>query len=65
MKLANEFWLIIGWLTGGLGGAVYHQLTPCVAGCSGGKMSMFIPVIIGAATGSLLLQVLLSLRNPQ
>jgi len=65
MKLANEFWLIIGWIIGGMGGALYHQLTPCIAGCSGGKMSMFIPVIIGAAVGGLLTQVLVSLRSPQ
>jgi hypothetical protein len=64
MKLANEIWLIIGWLVGGIGGAIYHQLTPCIAGCSGGKMSLLIPVVIGAAAGGLLLQIILSLRSP-
>ncbi|MEY4141270.1 MAG: hypothetical protein RL110_641 [Bacteroidota bacterium] len=65
MKLANEFWLIIGWIIGGMGSAFYHQLTPSVAGCSGGKMSILIPVNISAAASGLLLKVLLSIRNPR
>ena len=65
MKHFREFWLIVGWIIGGIGGAVYHQLTPCIAGCSGGKMSLFIPVFIGAGLGGVVFQILLSLKSPQ
>jgi len=42
------FWItLFGLVLGGLGGWLYYTLTPCEASCSGGKMSLFIPMFLG------------------
>jgi len=65
MKLSKEIWFVIGGILGGISGACYHALTPCTAGCSGGKMSLFIPVVLGAAAGGFLFQIIYLIRNPE
>jgi len=65
MKFSQELWFALGGVVGGISGAFYHALTPCTAGCSGGKMSLFIPVVIGAAAVGLLFQIIYLIRNPE